>query len=96
MKKFFVLNAVFIALLACCFSACNKNKEDKNDAYKGAFEGTLTNYGSTALINGSVAIENGKATIELLAGRLEGTAQKDGDSYRISIMETFGVFSRHQ
>ena len=61
--------------------------------FSGIFNGSLYSMGSSSPIEGYVTIEeSGATTLDLLSGRMKGTAMKTSTNYNITITEVSGIF----
>ncbi len=84
--------------------ACNKTSSTQEPVttnpkgfdsfeYSGIFRGTLTSSGSSSPIEGYVTIDSeGLITLDLLSGRMKGTASKTTTNYNILITQSTGLF----
>lgn len=86
-------------IIACSIFLVSCSKDETPPAsfsdfeFSGIFNGSLYSMGSSSPIEGYVTIDaSGATTLDLLSGRMKGTAMKTSTNYNITITEVSGIF----
>ena len=97
LKNLILASTIMIIVSSLFLVACRKDETPPASfadfEFSGIFNGSLYSMGSSSPIEGYVTIDaSGATTLDLLSGRMKGTALKTSTNYNITITEVTGIF----